>query len=412
MHDRIHLRLRTQPYSSAFDHCCRCSFILSHLAFAGCFSELCSAQNYLDVEWARPFNEEADVRTVCHDFCVTHHLLNERCQLYLGGSPLDSGCKMSEVVSHLAFLCFLSRSVCVNSGVPVQVSAGVGQSKTLNFTAIFDAILAFHVWHTLKGGPYPDPRQLAASWQSQLLKQVQCTRESLGRSRATADCSRATEEAYAGLVGLKSQAVLSLPLQTGCALTDSRTKAQDILLYALEQLMVSARSISHPSESSELDSSDEIDAALKLSGPHAHTALLQGLAIALKLGGIVLCLGLSAQTRDNQLAIGCIWAAIAGLHDRLRSHASFDKFFGPLPPQRATTAARAPVTEAQDIVVASVTVSRIVLAVLKKVLRQASRHAAICCHVLLVLLTQSQMRVCHAVAAHIAQSGDSPLVLL
>lgn len=302
----------------------------------------------------------------------------------------------------------------------LQIQYGKDKHEELVLNAKFADTIAFYIWNTLKWEQYPDPAALANAWQADALELVQHFSDIFSVGRSAAECAEALEKAYCHIAFTDPPVLLAKPFKPSQGFTAVPDR-QELLRYALDKLMLSARKIRRQSEGLPPESTQENDhhtsAAWQASNADSigsqansmqmHTNLLQSMLVLWKLAWIAGCVSWTVQTRETHTAISCIMAALAGLCDQLKRYdESAISGVTSFPPQAGTTgAAEAAAKREFERKSLSLMLVMMVRQTLPAVVGAESLEADVCIIIMSALMMRSQPSTYQAVARAIVAKG-------
>lgn len=302
----------------------------------------------------------------------------------------------------------------------LQFQSGKDKQAELILNAKFADTIAFYIWNTLKWEQYPHPAALAKVWQANVLELVQQFRHIFSVGRSAAECAEALEKAYCHIAFTDPPVLLTKPFKPSQGFTAVPDR-QELLRYALDKLMVSARKIRRQSEGLPPESTqnkDHTSAAWQASNADSiggqansmqtYTNLLQSMLVLWKLAWIAGCVSWTVQTRETHTAISCIMTALAGLCDQLKRYdqAAVCGVASSPPPAGTTGEAQAAAKrEFERNKSLSLMLVMMVRQTLPAVVGAESLEADVCISIMSALMMRSQPSTYQAVARAIVAKG-------
>ena len=215
----------------------------------------------------------------------------------------------------------------------LQFDHGNGKHPELVLNAKFADTIAFYILNTLKSEQYPDPAALANAWQADMQELVQHFRDLFSVGRSPAECAEALEKAYCHIAFTDPPVLLTKPFKPSQGFTTVPDR-QELLRYALDKLMISARRIRRqsqglppeptqegaPHSTASTQAFDANSTGTQQNSMQTYTQLLQSMLVLWKLAWVAGCVSKTVHTSDTHTAITTIMEAIALLCDQLRKY--------------------------------------------------------------------------------------------
>ena len=303
----------------------------------------------------------------------------------------------------------------------LQVHQGASSGTELVLSAWFAQTIAFYIWHRLKQEQYPDSAALSFEWQDTVQQLVHHFKDVFSVGRSAAECAAALEKLYCHIASTGPLVLLTTPFRPSQGFT-AVPKPEEVLRYAVDKLMVSARKIRRqdaclPPESAEEEgsypafwqSSDVDSTASQLTGvvqTQTDTCLLQSILVLWKLAWIAGCLSRTVQTPETDIVTKTLFYSIGGLSEKLKTYdrLAAEGLTG-FPPQAATnTEAGTTGTEAES----NKQLSLMLVTLIKDtvpVVMGSDNPDRVRFHVMSALMMKSQPATYQAVAKAIVAGG-------
>ena len=296
-----------------------------------------------------------------------------------------------------------------------------GKQTELVLNAAFVRTIAFHMWHTLKQEQHPNPAALLNIWQADIQQLVRDVRHVFSVGRSTTECTQALEAVYCRIAFTDPN---TLVLTTAFQSSDQGFTAlpdwENLLPYALDKLMLSARKVRRqtaglPPDSAQ-DQASSYAPAWQMSSPAAepvgmqtYTQLLQSMLVLWKLAWISGCVSRAVQTPDGMTAVTTLFETIGGLCDQLKAYDESAAKGPNLPPQaEADAKAGTAEAEAEGNKQMSLMLVLLVLRTMPMMVGQWTTETDVCCKIMSALMMRSQPSTYQAVAKIIIDKGSVP----